>query len=109
MRWIGIPFLVVLAACAARQTTPVALSQPGDVTLTCPQIVDEIRSNEAKAIQMAGADDQVVSDNVAAGVVGTVFWPAFLATDLSNADQIQLRSLRDRNVQLERLHKQRGC
>jgi hypothetical protein len=51
----------------------------------------------------------VVSGNIAAGVVGAIFWPALLATDLSNADQIQLRALRDRNANLARIREDRGC
>lgn len=109
MRRIFLLFVLLLAACAAQQTTPVALSQPGDTTLSCEQIAVEITRNEAEAIRFAGADEDVVSGNIAAGVVGTIFWPALLATDLSNADQIQLRALRDRNANLARIREDRGC
>jgi hypothetical protein len=72
-------------------------------------IGDEHARNETEALRLAGADEAVVSDNIAAGVAGAIFWPALLATDLSNAEQIQIRSLRDRNVNLERISTERGC
>jgi hypothetical protein len=107
---IALSFVLFLAACAARQTTPVAISQPDDAKLSCEQIDDEITRNEAEAIGLTGVDEKVVSDNIAAGVVGSLFlFPAILAIDLSNAEQIQFRALRDRNDNLIRIGKQRGC
>ena len=110
MRVAALLFGVLLAFCAARQTSPVVLSQPGDATLSCEQIAVEMARNETEAARLTGVDEEVVSGNVAAGVVGTVFFPpAFLALDLSNAEQIQFRALRDRNNNLARMHQDRGC
>ena len=80
------------------------------MALSCEQIEDEIKRNEAEAIRLTDVDEKVVSGNIAAGVVGTVFLlPAILAIDLSNAEQIQFRALRDRNANLARIREQRGC
>ncbi len=110
--YFAIPALgtvLLVAACEARQTTPVAMTQPGDADLTCVQVAAEIKENEAKAIELAGADMDLVSNNVAAGVVGTLVWPMFLATDLSQSEQIQFRALRDRNANLERIYRDQEC
>ena len=101
---------LLAAACEARQVTPVPLSQPGDTALTCEQIAAEIAGNEAEAIRLVGADSDVTTDNALLAVTGTVlFWPALFALDVSSAEQIQFRALRDRNTNLARLQQDRGC
>ena len=52
----------------------------------------------------------MVAGNVAAGVTSAVlFWPAVFAMDLSNAEQIELRALQDRDKTLTRLEQKKGC
>lgn len=102
--------VLLLAACSARQTTPVAISQPGDETLRCDQIAAEMSRNEAAALRLVGAEEDVVSGNVVAGVAGgLLLWPAWIAIDLSDAEQIQYRALRDRNINLGRIQEDQGC
>ena len=67
MRRMFLLFVLLLGACAAQQTTPVALSQPGDATLSCEQIAAEIARNETEAVRLAGADEDVVSGNIVVG------------------------------------------
>ena len=109
MRCGALLFALMLTACAARPATPVPQSQAGDATSSCEEIAAEMARNEAEAARLIGADDGVVAGNVAAGVAGTVFLPALLAIDLSNAEQIQFRALQDRNRTLARLHRERDC
>ena len=110
MRWQLSILLIFTAACAARPSNPVAISQPGDAQMSCEQLVAERTSNRRKAAALAGADEDVVTGNVAAGVASAlVFWPAVFAMDLSNAEQIELRALQDRDRTLEGLQKQKNC
>ena len=111
MRSSFLALLLLLAACGARQTTPVAMSQPGDEELSCDQIAAQISRNEAEAIRLIGEEEDVESGNVAAGVVAgaLVAWPVLLAIDMSDAERIQYRALRDRNTNLGRLQQQQGC
>jgi hypothetical protein len=100
----------VLCACAAAPSNPVAISQPGDASLSCDQIIDQVEANNELAIEKSGADAATVDGNIAKGAIASViFWPAILAVDLSNSDQIELRALRDRNRSLERLYRKKGC
>ncbi len=102
--------MLALAACGARSSNPVAISQPGDDALSCEQIARQVTANNKLAVEKAGGDEATVDTNVAAGAVGAlIFWPAMFAIDLSNAEQIELRALRDRNRTLENIYKQKGC
>ena len=100
----------LVAACGARASNPVAISQPGDKSLTCEQIAVQVKANNDLAVKKAGGDQATIDQNAAAVAVGTIlFWPAMLAVDLSNAEQIELRALHDRNKSLERLYKKKDC
>ena len=109
IRFLTLLVAVFVSACAARQTTPTAISHPGDAALSCAEIEAQIARNQTETARLIGAEDDVVSGNVAAGVVGTLFWPAWLATDLSSAEQIQFRALQDRNENLARIYDDRDC
>lgn len=112
MRNFIYPLLVALliAACAARSSNPVQLAQPSDERMTCEALSAEITRNTVEAARLAGADQAIVGQNVAAGMVGTlIFWPALFAMDLSNAEQIELRALQDRNQRLEEIQNRRSC
>ncbi len=99
-----------MSACGARSSNPVAISQPGDKDLTCEQIAGQVQANNTLAVEKAGGKQEVANQNAAAVAVGVlVFWPAMLAMDLSNSEQIELRALQDRNRSLERLYRGKDC
>jgi hypothetical protein len=110
MRTIALVAAVALTACAARPSNPVAISRPGDDRMSCAELRQEREANKGAAVELAGADEGVVAGNIAAGVTGAVlFWPALFAMDLSNAEQIELRALQDRDKTLARLEEKKGC
>ncbi len=99
-----------LAGCAARQVTPVAMSQPTDDRLTCSDIDQEMKSNQAAAADLLQQNQQVNQANAAKVVASVVLsgWIA-LTVDLSNEEQIKMRALADRNEALAFLKTKRGC
>jgi len=99
-----------LAACAARQVTPIAMSQTNDDRLSCSELAQQIASNQATAVELLQADKRVEQGNTAKIVASVVFsgWIA-LSIDLSNEEQIKMRSLVDRNDVLQQLSSQKGC
>lgn len=102
--------LIAVAGCSPRAANPVSISQSGDDLLTCPELAAQAAANRAEALRLSGADDQTVNENVALGTVGVlVFWPALFALDLSNAEQIELRALQDRNETLAYLAQRKDC
>jgi hypothetical protein len=101
-----------LSGCAAREFTSVAMSQPGDEALTCPQLNQQIADNGAAKISSERADKQVEQANIAKGVASAIPYAGILiagTTDLSNEEQVKARALADRNEQLQYLAKQKGC
>lgn len=104
--------VLLLCGCAARQVTPIAMSQPGDDALTCDTLSSQIAANDIAEADYRKQDKQVENGNIAKGIgSATPFVGPIIAgsTDLSNEEQVKARSLADRNEQLKYLAKQKGC
>lgn len=99
-----------LANCAARQVNPVAMTQPTDDRMTCPQIDQEMKSNQAAAAELLEKNKEVDQANAAKVVASVVLsgWFA-LTVDLSHEEQIKMRALADRNEALASLKANRRC
>jgi hypothetical protein len=104
--------LFCLFGCAAREVTPIAISQPGDEQLSCDALKQQIADNSAAEAVYRRKDKQVESGNTAktAGAAIPVAG-LFIAgsIDLSNEEQVKARALADRIEQLQFLAKQKGC
>jgi hypothetical protein len=99
-----------LANCAARQVTPVAMTQPTDDRLTCSGIDQEMKTNQAAAAELLQKNNEVDQANAAKVVASVVLsgWIAF-TVDLSNEEKIKMRALADRNEALALLKTKKGC
>jgi len=105
-----IALAAMVVACETRQAQLVPLSQSGDETLKCPEIAGLMADNRDKAAKLAKIDKEIATGNAIAVAVGKAFfWPAVLAVDLSDVEQIEMRSLVDRNQRLGELAKAQGC
>lgn len=110
MRALSLMLAVLLAGCAARPVTPVAISQPGDANASCAVLDDQIKRNAIHAAEMLGKDKQVEEANTGKVIASFVFGILVgLSIDLTREEQIMLRSLQDRNQYLERLSRAKGC
>lgn len=108
LRLIGakniVPIVLVcflLVACAAKDVTPISISNASDGEMTCTDIRSEIVANEQTALKLAGEEASVRTGNTAAVAASFIVWPALFALDLSESEKIQAAALRDRNQYLE--------
>jgi hypothetical protein len=98
-----------LCGCAARNVTPVAMEQPGDDQLSCPEIAAQLKTDRQDEAEFARKDREVAQTNVAKNVAAVVVPGLGLTTDLSNVEQVKARSLADRIDHLTYLAKTKGC
>jgi hypothetical protein len=89
--------LALLSACAGRAPQPVATAQLHDTAMSCQQIQAEIATNNSKIQDIASERSGKVAQNVAAGVGGFLFPPAWFLMDLQGRPGIETRALQDRN------------
>jgi hypothetical protein len=100
---------LLCAACAARQVTPISISQEGDDRLSCQELDQQLKANQIAAADFLQRNEQVRQTNSSLEVA-TIFSLWFsLAKDLSREEQIKMRSLNDRNDRLLMLKRQKDC
>jgi len=111
MRIVAILAILALAACQTRQANPVSLSQSGDERLDCASIQVMQQKNREEAARLAKLDEGVAMGNAFAVAMSQawIFWPAVLGVDLSDAEEIEMRALRDRNRRLAEIGRGKGC
>ena len=101
-----------VCACAAREVTPVAMSQAGDDQLGCAEIDQQIKANAETETGLIGQDKKVEQANVAKNVGAMIPYVGIAlvaSTDLSNSEQVRARALADRNQELSYLSSKKGC
>ena len=104
------PVAWTLAGCATKQVTPVSMTQATDDRLTCAEIDQEMKSNQAEAADLLQKNKEVDQANAAKVVASVVLsgWFA-LTVDLSKEEQIKMRALADRNEALALLKTKKRC
>jgi hypothetical protein len=103
----GFLALLMLSGCAGRapQIGPLVLAS--DQQLDCEQIQTETKANNEKIAALANEQEWKMGQNVVAGVVGFMAWPAWLGLDLQNAAGQEAKALTDRNAYLTNLSSDR--
>ena len=95
---------VILSACAGRDATPIAVTQPTDISATCDNLKAEMAINEGKISSLQKEEENKRAQNIIAGSVGAVlFFPVLFAMDFKDAAGTERKALQDRNVYLGQL------
>ena len=106
---VGASFLaaLVLTGCAGRapEISPVVLAS--DQQLDCEAIATETKANNEKITALSTEQQWKMGQNMVAGVVGFMAWPAWLGLDFQNAAGQEAKALTDRNAYLTNLSKDR--
>jgi hypothetical protein len=107
---LGCP--VFFCSCAAREVTPVRITQGGDEALACMQLQQQIAGNQTEETKLLVKDKEVERGNVAKTVGAAIPYVGIAIAaqaDLSNEEQVKARALADRNEWLRILVKRKGC
>jgi len=91
---------LTLAGCAGRTAQPISVASSGDEGLSCTAIRAEIDANNTRMQALADEKGLTLTKNVAAGVVGIVFFPAWFFLDLHDAAATEMQSLNSRQTYL---------
>jgi len=102
--------LIASGGCATKEIHPTSMSQPGDDVLTCDQIAGQIEVNQNSALALYEQSKRTNQANSALAVGSLIFgyW-AQGQMDLSNDEQVKMRSLYDRNEKLQFLQRKNKC
>jgi hypothetical protein len=99
-RSLVVAALFITTSCAGRDARPVAISQPQDAAMSCPQLRSEIAGNNRTISELGSERGGKIAQNIAAGVVGVLVWPMLFAMDFKGSAATEQRALEQRNSYL---------
>lgn len=100
--------LIALTACGGRNANPVARYQIGDENRGCEGLKVEVAHNEQEIIKLIPYED-ATGKNVALGVTGAFFIVPLFFMDFKDAEEMEVKALRDRNLWLTELAHRKNC
>lgn len=100
--------LIALVACGGRNANPVARYQIGDENRACEGLKVEIAHNEQEIIRLIPFED-ATGKNVALGVTGAFLIVPLFFMDFKDAEEMEVKALRDRNLWLTELAHRKNC
>ena len=100
--------LIALSACGGRNPNPVARYQIGDENRACEGLKVEIAHNEQEIIKLLPYED-ATGKNVALGVTGAFLIVPLFFMDFKDAEELEVKALRDRNLWLRELAHRKKC
>lgn len=102
-----IPILFIVG-CAGKTPNPVQTHRAVDYHMSCSSLLIEMDEIEAK-IRTLVPDTQKTGKNVGLGVAGCFLLVPWFFMDFSDAERIEIESLRARYNHLTRLYLDKGC
>ena len=107
---VAASLLLILSACAGRSPDPIEVQQSADRSLSCPMIEAEMAGNKARVRSLEKEDNEARDMNITVGALAAgLFPPAIVVTDVSDAQEVEIGALHDRNTHLETMRIQKGC
>jgi hypothetical protein len=100
----------LLGACAGRPAAPVQVNQAGDVAKSCHQLLQELNHNQYRMALLVKESNHVKAGNADLAAADAFFFPpVMVAYDKGKAQNIELRSLQERNKKLSQLAVDKDC
>ena len=101
---------VLLGACAGRPAAPVQVNQAGDIDKSCHQLLHELNNNQYLMARLVRESNHVQAGNADIAAADAFFFPpVMVAYDKGKAQDIELRSLQERNKKLSQLAVDKDC
>lgn len=112
-RVLGVAAVLLLAflgACAGRQAAPVQVNQAGDVDKSCHELLQEVNHNQYRMARLVRESNHVRAGNAEVVAADAIFFPPVLvAYDQGKAQNLELRTLQERNKKLTQLAVDKDC
>ena len=113
-RFVGVAaalsLAAVLGACAGRPAAPVQVNQAGDADKSCHQLLQELSQNQYLMARLVRESNHVKAGNADVVAADAFFFPPVLvAYDKGKAQDIELRSLQERNKKISQIAVDKDC
>jgi hypothetical protein len=106
----AVSLAALLGACAGRPAAPVQVNQVGDADKSCHQLLKELNDNQYFMARLVRESNHVKAGNAEIAAADAFFFPpVMVAYDEGKAQNIELRSLQERNKKLSQLAVDKDC
>ncbi|MDQ7250265.1 hypothetical protein [Dongia sedimenti] len=106
----AVSIAALLGACAGRPAAPVQVNQADDVDKSCHELMQELNHNDYRMARLVRESNHVKAGNADVAAGDAFFFPPVLvAYDKGKAQNIELRSLQERNKKLTQLAVDKDC
>jgi hypothetical protein len=106
-------FLVVvfmfICSCGGRLANPVSVQRPQDAQITCPQIDGEINQIRYDISELYSQATTSRKRNVIFNLLSSFFPPAYVLSDVHQAEKVEINAFRKRHNYLVMLATDKGC
>ncbi len=100
--------VVLLSACAGKTPNPIPQRQPGDESLSCSALKQELMDNQTKITHLIPKQNKT-GKNVGLGIAGAFLIVPWFFMDFSDAERIEIQSYQLRDNWLRTLSAQKKC
>ena len=99
-----------LSACAGRAAAPVQVNQAGDVDKSCHELLQEVNHNQYFMARLVRESNHVKAGNADLVASNVPFFPPLaIRYDEGKSQNLELRSLQERNKKLTQLAVDKDC
>ena len=106
----AVSLLALLGACAGREAAPVQVNQAGDVDKSCHELMAELNHNDYRMARLVRESEHVKAGNADIAAADAFFFPpVMVAYDEGKAQNLELRTLQERNKKLTQLAVDKDC
>ena len=105
---IAVVIAALLVGCGGRSPNPVSRYQAGDERRGCEGLKVEIAHNESEILKLLPSAD-ATGKNVALGVAGAFFIVPLFFMDFKDAEEIEIKAYRERNLWLREVASRDKC
>lgn len=99
---------VAISACTTKRADPIPLYQPGDSTLDCHVLHDEIVRNQDGIMKFVPKTERMLTNTAFIASSAVLLVPIFF-TDFSESQRITAQALQQRNNWLRTLGRRKHC
>jgi hypothetical protein len=100
--------VLLLSACAGKTPNPIPQHQPGDESLSCSALKQELMDNQTKITNLIPKQNKT-GKNVGLGIAGAFLIVPWFFMDFSDAERIEIQSYQLRDNWLRTLSAQKKC
>ena len=106
---LALVFCLLISGCGGRVAKPVAIKKPGDSSISCAKIEEEINLIRKNISNLLSDSIDNTEQDTFVGLIASFFPPAYVFRDFRQAEKVEINALRKRHNRIVKLAQQKEC